>query len=438
MGQSTGVLRRADTFAAMFRVTAFSLLWLLSATCAAQDTAYVRKMVARLCDPMLHGRGYFHDGDQAAAYEIEQEMRSMGLRSFDNDYYQEFRFGVNTFPGAMELKADSVALVPGHDFIVGDDAPSVRGTFRCEAAGALGKLAADGAYTGLPFGPGTALALPDSLLPPHGPMRERLMTSLKAANLGALIIITPKKLTWSVSTAQGILPTFTVLQDRWPVQVGFVKLKIEAEFVRKHLARNVVGWIEGKEKPKEFIVITAHYDHLGRMGKETIFPGANDNASGTAMLLDMARHYAKDENRPDRSMVFMAFAGEEAGLLGSSFYVQSPLFPLSDIRFLVNLDLLGTGEEGITVVNGSVHAREFDLLKEINAEYGLVPQVKARGKAANSDHYPFSEMGVPAFFIYAMGPRKAYHDVDDVPGTLTFAGYDGIYRLISRFMTQLP
>ena len=411
---------------------------LLSLLSSAQDTAYVRKMVARLCDPMLHGRGYYRDGDQAAAYEIEQEMRQLGLRSFDNDFYQEFRFGVNTFPGAIELMADNTQLVPGRDFLVGDDSPSVRGTFRCEGSSILGTLAEDGAYTGLPFQAGTALALPDSLLPKQGPMRQRLYTSLRAAGLGALIIITPKKLTWSVGTEQGLMPTMTVLADRWPTQVTYVKLKIEAEYVRKHLARNVVGWVEGKERPKEFIVITAHYDHLGRMGKETIFPGANDNASGTAMLLDLARHYSKDENRPDRSMVFMAFAAEEAGLIGSSYYVQNPLFALRDIRFLLNVDLLGTGEEGITVVNGNVHSKEFDMLSEINAEYGLLPQVKARGKAANSDHYPFSEMGVPAFFIYAMGPRKAYHDVDDVPATLTFAGYEGIFKLMSKFITQLP
>lgn len=422
----------------LLRILTIGLSCIGSLTCHAQDTAYVRKMVARLCDPALHGRGYYRDGDQAAAYEIEQEMRLMGLRSFDNDYYQEFRFGVNTFPGAMELMADSTALMPGKDFIVGDDSPSVRGTFRCEGAGALGALADDGAYVGLPFMAGTAVAVPDSLLPKPGPLRERLLASLKAANLGALIIITPKKLTWSVSTTQGVLPTLTVLTDKWPAQVAYVKLKVEAEYVKKHLARNVVGWIEGKEKPKEFVVITAHYDHLGRMGKESIFPGANDNASGTSMLLDMARHYSKEENRPDRSMVFMAFAGEEAGLLGSTYYVQNPLFPLKDIRFLVNLDLLGTGEEGITVVNGAVHGPEFKLLSDLNEEFGLVQQVKPRGKAANSDHYPFSEMGVPAFFIYAMGPRKAYHDVDDVPTTLTFAGYEGIYRLVSRFIAQLP
>ena len=418
-------------------VTSLSFV-LLSTICTAQDTAYVRKMVARLCDPMLHGRGYYRDGDQAAAYEIEQEMRAMGLRSFDNDYYQEFHLGVNTFSGAMELIADSIALVPGHDFLVGDDSPSVRGTFLCAGHEALCQFADDGTYTGLPFREATALAMPDSLLPRPGPIRERLFASLKAAGLGVLIIITPKKLTWSVSTRKGVLPTFTVLASRWPAQVAHIRLDVEAEFVRKHLARNVVGYIEGKESRKGFIVITAHYDHLGRMGKEAIFPGANDNASGTAMLLDLARHYAKEENRPDRSMVFIAFAAEEAGLIGSNHFVQNPLFPLKDIRFLVNLDLLGTGEDGITVVNGSVHLTEYNLLEELNAEYNLVPQIKSRGKAANSDHYPFSEVGVPAFFIYSMGPRKAYHDVEDVPATLTFAGYEGIYRLVSKFIAQLP
>src|SRR5690606_14083057 len=97
--------------------------------------------------------------------------------------------------------------------------------------------------------------------------------------------------------------------------------------------------------------------HIGGQGRDVYFPGANDNASGTTMLLELAEHYS--QNPPDYSIVFMAFAAEEAGLLGSFHYTQNPFFPLQRIRFLINLDLLGTGDDGMMAVNGSIHPAEF-------------------------------------------------------------------------------
>ena len=89
------------------------------------------------------------------------------------------------------------------------------------------------------------------------------------------------------------------------------------------------------------------------MGKDVYFPGANDNASGVAMLLNLANYYSKKENQPKCSIAFIAFAGEEAGLLGSKYFSEHPLIPLNKMKFLVNLDLLGTGDEGMMVVNAT-------------------------------------------------------------------------------------
>src|SRR4030095_9120627 len=108
---------------------------------------------------------------------------------------------------------------------------------------------------------------------------------------------------------------------------------------------NVLGMVPGTLYPDSFIVFTAHYDHLGRMGKKALFPGANDNASGSAMIIDLARYYAQPANRPKCSLLFIAFAGEEAGLIGSRYYTENPILPLEQIKFLINLDLMGNGEE---------------------------------------------------------------------------------------------
>jgi Zn-dependent M28 family amino/carboxypeptidase len=171
------------------------------------------------------------------------------------------------------------------------------------------------------------------------------------------------------------------------------------------------------------------------MGAKIYFPGANDNASGISQLLSLARYYAK--NPQPYSMVFICFSGEEAGLLGSKYFSENPLIPLSNIRFLLNMDMLGTGEEGITAVNATIYPREFAMLRQANDDGHYLVKVASRGKAANSDHYWFSEKGVPAFFIYTMGGIKAYHDVYDISKTLPLNEYNHLFRLIIDFNASL-
>jgi Zn-dependent M28 family amino/carboxypeptidase len=173
------------------------------------------------------------------------------------------------------------------------------------------------------------------------------------------------------------------------------------------------------------------------MGSKAYFPGANDNASGVALLLELAAHYARPENRPACSVVFLLFGAEEAGLVGSRYFVAHPLVPLSRIKFLFNLDLLGTGEQGATVVNGRVHEARFGRLAALNEANRYLPALAPRGPAANSDHFPFSEAGVPAFYLYTRGGSTAYHDVNDRPEALSLAGFAGAFRLVRDFLNEL-
>jgi Zn-dependent M28 family amino/carboxypeptidase len=198
--------------------------------------------------------------------------------------------------------------------------------------------------------------------------------------------------------------------------------------------QNVAGLVRGLAKPDSFLVVCAHYDHLGRFGR-AYFPGANDNASGVALMLELARRIAA--NPLPYSVLFIAFSGEEAGLLGSSYMVENPLVPLSRIRFLFNIDLMGFGEKGATIVNATLHPEEYSRLQEINAASKFLPELKARGKAANSDHFPFSEKGVPSFFMYQMGGPGYYHDVQDEPESLSLKGIDGSFKLVLSFLKQL-
>jgi Zn-dependent M28 family amino/carboxypeptidase len=133
----------------------------------------------------------------------------------------------------------------------------------------------------------------------------------------------------------------------------------------------------------------------------------------------------------------MAFGAEELGLLGSDYFVNHPIFPLSDIKFMLNFDISGTGDEGIEVVNGTVFKSQFDQLKKINNANNLLKQVKVRGESCNSDHCLFYRKGVPSFFIYTLGGIQAYHDIYDRSETLPLTEYDNYFKLIALFISSI-
>ena len=401
----------------------------------AQDMDYAHEVLNKLCSDELAGRGYVEDGDNAAAYYIEQELKAHDLFAWDFNYYQSFTMPVNSFSDKIELAVDRKVLKVGTDFHIEADAPSIRGKFELMYVDKLPQIAPSGRVVDSTASYKGFVVLDDTLisqLPP--PIRMALLKGFKKAGAKGIIRLSDTKLTWTVAKQQAPIPQFIVSRDAWISGAKSIDVNVKADFDKKHRTQNVVAYIEGSEEPEKFLVFTAHYDHLGKMGKDVIFRGANDNASGVTMLLNLAKHYAKPENQPKHSIVFIAFAGEEAGLLGSMHYVQNPIFPLKDIEFLINLDILGTGDEGITVVNGAVHTKEFELLSKINEERDYLVKVKKRGKAAISDHYPFSEAGVPCFYIYTMGGIQAYHDVYDVPETLPLTEFEDIFRLLTDFI----
>jgi len=191
--------------------------------------------------------------------------------------------------------------------------------------------------------------------------------------------------------------------------------------------------IEG-ENTDSLILITAHFDHLGKVGN-TIFPGASDNASGTAFLLELAKYFS--QHKPKYSLVFIGFAAEEAGLVGSKYFVENSLVDLAKIKFLLNFDIMGAGEEGIQIVNSSVFTKEYELLNQINSNKNYLKQIKKRGEACNSDHCPFYEKGVPSFFTYTLGGPGHYHDVYDTAESLNLAEFEDLKKLFIEFIDKI-
>lgn len=361
-----------------------------------QDLPYTRKMLDTLTSPSLWGRGYTKGGMDKAANLIAEQFRKQGLTPLDGkDYKQSFALPVNTFPGKMLVAINERKLVPGIDFIV---SPGSKGL---KASGTLNQK--------------------DSSV--YVDQANRLVVELK------------DKLTWSVSQQVDDFTLIQIDRSKFNETPKSIAVDIENEFVPAFKAYNVGALIKGTVKPDSVIVITAHYDHLGGMGDETYFPGANDNASGVSLLLSLSKHYAI--NPPPYTVAFICFAAEEAGIIGSKYFTEHPLLDLAGIRFLINLDLVGTGVTGATVVNATVHQNEFAMLTKINDQHKYLAKINARGKAANSDHYFFSEKGVPAFFIYTQGGIAAYHDVYDKASTLPFSEYNDLFKLLDAFSRQL-
>jgi aminopeptidase YwaD len=406
----------------------------LSNAALAQDIDYARQVINDLCAPEMYGRGYVNNGDEAAAHYLRNQLEKMGVTAFDFNYYQDFKMNVNTFPEAMDVEVDGKKLKPGIDFLVSPDSRSVSGEYEIIY---LNKSVISNPNKMDEFEKadkkGKAVLLDSAGF--NKVQKEYFVTAEQNPFEAQVIIkLIPEKLTWGVSQQAASFTELEILKGVFPVNTKSITLNIINKYLPKYNSQNILGFIEGKTKPDSSIVFSAHYDHLGMMGSETLFPGANDNASGTAMLLNLAQHYAKPENKPDYTMVFIFFGAEEAGLVGSKYYTENPVFQLEEIKFLINIDLAGTGEEGITVVNGSVFEKEFNKLKELNDAKKYLAQVKVRGKAANSDHYYFTEKGVPAFFIYTMGGIKAYHDVYDKPETLPLTEFQDLFRLLTDFV----
>ncbi len=371
---------------------------------------YARTVVDTLAAPSMHGRGYVNKGDSIAADYIKKEFQRFGVKPLSRELYQRFNFPVNTFPGEMEITANKKKLIPGKDFIMDENSGGGKGNYKVKVIKNSPRSYKRGAQVFL-----------DS-------MQMVLNPEYSLVSSGS-------KLTYDIGQINSPLVIFQIKDSLLKHFPKKVRINIDNKLIQQYQSQNVIGYIQGTEYRDSIIVFTAHYDHLGQMGKDVYFPGANDNASGCAMLLNLAKYFS--EHKPKYSVAFMAFGGEEAGLLGSKYYVEHPLFPLNQIKFLVNMDLLGTGDEGIKVVNATEHKKEFDELVKINSEKNLLPSVQPRGKAAISDHYFFEEAGVKTFYIYTLGGIKAYHDIYDRPETLPLTKFEEVFKLLTNFTDYL-
>jgi aminopeptidase YwaD len=420
-----------------YRAFVLIFLWLAGQTLFCQDTAYAREDISHLCDQSMHGRGYVCNGDHKAADYIRHQFETGGILPFESGFFQSFSISINTFPGAMKVSLNRKNLVPGRDFIVDPGSPGLNGSFiplYLKASDVL-KGMTDNLWNSAV---NKVLIIDARDLAAEKADIKRQWNGWKNSQqmdnpykIKAIIEITDEKLVFGTATGLSLIPVIIIKGSAYHGPVASLDIHIKNKYIEGYRTQNVAGYVPGTACPDSFLVYTAHYDHLGTMGKGTFFPGANDNASGTSMMLGLARYFS---GHPQRfSVVFIGFAGEEAGLLGSGFFSDHPLINLSKIKFLVNLDLVGTGVDGITVVNATEFPHQFEMLSHLNETGRYLINIKKRGKACNSDHCPFYTKGVPCFFIYTLGGIAAYHDLDDRPETLPLTAFEALTKLLIAF-----
>lgn len=408
----------------MLRGFTYIIIFLYCSVAAGQDIEYARNTIDILASPAFQGRGYVKKGDSRAGTFIAAEFFRFGLRSFGTSYYQHYSFPINTLPSDLVLNIAGHRLKPGEDYVISAFTPTLKGRFR---------LIWDADSTGYP-GDEKSFIVSDKSY-------EELEKNFPYQAAGAISIVDPADNLWWHISGGGEVKDYALLK----IKAGMIipgdqeiYLNVKTKFIDNYRTSNVVGWIRGAAEPDSFIVISAHYDHLGMMGNQTYFPGANDNASGVAMLLDLVRHYTRDDVEPPPvSLVFIAFSGEEAGLKGSRHFADNPLFPLKRIKAMINLDMIGSGSQGITIVNGHELTGISRAFEEINNEMKLVRYVTRRSAACNSDHCPFYEKGVPAVFIYTSGKEYSeYHNVWDRAPDVPLTAYEELFVLLTEFIRR--
>jgi hypothetical protein len=212
---------------------------------------------------------------------------------------------------------------------------------------------------------------------------------------------------------------------------------------QRYYGRNVGAWVPGSD-PKlrnEFVIISAHYDHLGTINGE-IYRGADDNASGVSMLLEVARQVASAKVKPRRSIVFIAFDLEEHMLWGSRWFAAHPPWPLEQVKLFITADMIGRSLGNLPLatvfVLGSEHAPELKhVLDEVGQPNGLeVARLGVDLVGTRSDYGPFRDRKIP-FLFFSTGEHPDYHSPRDVPEKIDYEKVARVSSLVYGLTTRV-
>lgn len=397
----------------------------------AQDMEYTRSIIDELCSPTYFGRGYVNNGDSIAAVFLSNEFYKIGLSKFENSYYQEYTTGINRFAEKPLFAFDDEKLQAAKDFIVIPSSPDIDGKFKIEWVDKTTLTNQRVLRRFLSQDHSKSFICIDSTELNNSELYAFANTIFSKNYINAAGIIEGSgSLKFTARTNINSYVNIQIKPDKINKNADSVYVRIKNDFVKDYHTQNIIGFIKGQSD--SIVLIGAHYDHLGMMG-DIMYPGANDNASGVSLVLNLAKYYAKQKNNR-YTMVFVLFSGEEAGLLGSEYMAENSPFHLSKVKVMFNFDMVGTGEEGVYMFNAKEYPAIDTLIKQMNEDKKYFDVLNTTIVTYSSDHASFYVKGVDAVFVYTDGDNSNYHQPEDVPEDLNFAVYEDIYRFIIDFV----
>ena len=420
----------------------FMILLVFSTMLAsAQDLALCRRIVKQLSSAKYQGRGYAKDGANKAGKYLQKEFLKAGV---DEVVCQPFKLDINTFCGKMEMEVNLESskpkfkkLRPGIDFSMREYSPGIHGEFPVYHVDTL-NFDANQMFADLarPEYANCLVACEFWFTYRHSQDFSRLQKAGECPNAGLIYTWDEPLIKFFKAYGHRVVDKPIIWTTPKAIEgVQRVKANVNNKFLKDYECFNVIAKVEGQRHDSCY-VFTAHYDHLGNLGKKVFYAGANDNASGTATIVTLAAHYAK--NRPPFDMYFIAFSGEDANLRGSEFYAQHPIVPLEQIKYLFNIDMIGDNNPVQYCEASEEGLRGFALFEEINNEKHYFKALNRGKLAANSDHYPFAARQVPCIFFENEGGDafKYYHTIYDTYENAIFDSYEPVFKIVTDFIER--
>ena len=448
-------MRRSSSYASV----TLGLIVLLAARLAvaaptAPTAEELGRHVSALTAPEMEGRGSGSEGGERAARYLEATLASMGLKpAGDNGTWRQsfvVSKGVKVTPGAMLSPVGGAPLAAGQTWGPHGGSPSA------DVVGDVVFARPDADYAGVDVRGRIVLVLDGG-----GVSRlEKLITARRAGAAAALIIV-PAGLSSIEQTAAPVaIPSASITVegvDALLASTGWTYAKLVqasagspgttiATGVGARLtvglepaerrADNIVGLLPGTDPALagEVVVVGAHYDHLGLV-KGSVYPGADDNASGTAMVLGLARAFAAAGGAP-RAMLFVLFSGEELGLLGSGYYVGHPAIPLDRTVAMVNFDMVGRMRESRVSISGIESAAGLRSMVSTAAAGERLSLNLRDSPYGPSDHSRFYTAGVPVLF-FSTERHDDYHKTTDTEDHINTLGMAQIAKVATRVIEDL-
>jgi hypothetical protein len=439
------------------------------------SAAECRPWLTYLSGPECEGRGSGQPGYLRAAGYMAKQFKKYGLKPMgDNGYFQEVPFVRTRVAQTSRLEVGKLAFHEGKDV-------SLRLPDKTDVSGNLVFVNAKGAEAKL----GDNLKVEGKIVifasDPKVPGRVRFgLFQLKPA---AVLFVSNKisATQWnagpagrnsrfsfvsgsiSEQAAQALTQTAGISKDLLDTSSGETAVKVADTQASAHLignvekenigVPNVVGLLEGSDPAlkNEFVGVGAHLDHLGKQGT-VVYPGADDDGSGTTALIAIMKAYADSHTRPKRSILFMNFCGEELGLIGSGYLANHPMVPLNKMVCELQMDMVGRNSETKTdkpqdnvdtirlVGSKRISTELHNLILEENKHVNFQFKYDEEAVYTRSDHYNFAAKGVPIAFLFD-GFHPDYHQPTDTVDKINFdkiANTAKLYYLVSLAAANRP